>query len=195
MVNMISGGLHAGKNLDFQDFLILPVGAASFRQALDWVVTVYHRLGELLRERGFEGSLVGDEGGYGPRLETNEQAVEVLVQAIERCGFVAGRDVAIGLDVASTHLTHGEGYRLDHGSPRGALTAHEMVDLFDRWVTDYPIISIEDPLAEHDMPAWAEASRKRLKDRVQLIGDDLFVTNPEQLNSGDCPPTGWPTAC
>src|SRR5436190_12548957 len=95
MVNMISGGLHAGKNLDFQDFLIFPVGAASFRQALEWVVTVYHRLGELLRERGFEGSLVGDEGGYGPRLETNEQAVQVLIEAIESGGFVPGRDVAI----------------------------------------------------------------------------------------------------
>ncbi len=180
MVNMISGGLHAGKNLDFQDFLILPVGAASFHQALDWVVTVYHQLGELLRKRGFEGSLVGDEGGYGPRLETNEQAVEVLVNAIEQSGFVPGRDVAIGLDVASTHLTHHEGYRLEHGNPRGTLTAHHMIDLFDKWVTNYPIISIEDPLAEHDAHGWLEATR-RLKDRVQLIGDDLFVTNPERF--------------
>lgn len=180
MVNMISGGLHAGKNLDFQDFLILPVGAASFRQALEWVVTVYHRLGELLRERGFEGSLVGDEGGYGPRLESNEQAVEVLVAAIELCDFVPGRDVAIGLDVASTHLAHREHYTLEHGNPRGSLTSHEMVDLFDKWVTRYPIISIEDPLAEHDAAGWQEAT-KRLQDRVQLIGDDLFVTNPERF--------------
>ena len=180
MVNMISGGLHAGKNLDFQDFLILPVGAASFRQALEWVVTVYHRLGELLRERGFEGSLVGDEGGYGPRLDSNEQAVEVLIAAIELSGFVPGRDVAIGLDVASTHLAHDDGYRLEHGRPRGTRTAHDMVDLFDKWVASYPIVSIEDPLAEHDAPGWLEAT-SRLKDRVQLIGDDLFVTNPERF--------------
>ena len=180
MVNMISGGLHAGKNLDFQDFLILPVGAASFRQALEWVVTIYHRLGALLRERGFEGSLVGDEGGYGPRLDTNEQAVEILVTAIELCGFVAGRDVAIGLDVAASHLVHHQGYLLEHGNPQGTLSAHEMVDLFDKWVTNYPIISIEDPLAEHDAPGWLEVTG-RLKDRVQLIGDDLFVTNPERF--------------
>ena len=180
MVNMISGGLHAGKNLDFQDFLILPVGAVSFRQALDWVVTVYHRLGELLRERGFEGSLVGDEGGYGPRLEANEQAVETLIAAIELAGFVPGRDVAIGLDVASTHLVHDESYRLEYGNPRGSFTPDQMVDLFDKWVTNYPIISIEDPLAEHDVPGWQTAT-KRLKDRVQLIGDDLFVTNPERF--------------
>jgi enolase len=180
MVNMISGGLHAGKNLDFQDFLILPVGATSFRQAMECVVTVYHRLGELLRERGFEGSLVGDEGGYGPRLESNDQAAEVLVEAIELCGFAPGRDVAIGLDVASTHLVHHDGYRLEHGNPSNTLAAHQMVDLFDKWVKSYPIISIEDPLAEHDAPGWQEAT-KRLKDRVQLIGDDLFVTNPERF--------------
>ncbi len=180
MVNMISGGLHAGKNLDFQDFLILPVGAASFHQALDWIVTVYHRLGQLLRERGFEGSLVGDEGGYGPRLETNEQAVETLVAAIELSGFAPGRDVAIGLDVASTHLVHDESYRLAYGNPRGRFTPDQMVDLFDKWVTSYPIVSIEDPLAENDVPGW-QAVTKRLEDRVQLIGDDLFVTNPERF--------------
>ena len=180
MVNMISGGLHAGRNLDFQDFLILPVGAAAFRQALEWIVTIYHRLGELLREQKLEGSLVGDEGGYGPRLESNEQAVELLMKAIELCGFVPGRDVAIGLDVASSHLVHQQGYRLEHGNPRGNLTAHEMVDLFDKWATTYPIISIEDPLADHDAPGWLEAT-KRLKDRVQLIGDDLFVTNPQRF--------------
>ncbi len=177
MVNMISGGLHAGKNLDFQDFLILPVGATSFRQALEWVVTVYHRLGKLLTERGFEGSLVGDEGGYGPRLETNEQACEILVTAIERCGYVPGRDVAIGLDVASSHLVHHDGYRLQRATSPATVAAHEMVDLFDNWVKAYPIISIEDPLAEHDESGWREATQ-RLAGRVQLIGDDLFVTNP-----------------
>jgi len=182
MVNMISGGLHAGKNLDFQDFLILPVGAHSFRQALEWVVTVYHRLGKLLRERGFDGTLVGDEGGFGPRLETNEQACEILVQAIELAGYVPGRDVAIGLDVASSHLVHHTGYRLQHAKTPATFMAHEMVDLFEKWVKAYPIVSIEDPLAEHDEAGWHEATR-RLTDRVQLIGDDLFVTNPERFQN------------
>ncbi|HEY2249524.1 MAG TPA: phosphopyruvate hydratase, partial [Planctomycetaceae bacterium] len=180
MVNMISGGLHAGKNLDFQDFLVLPVGANSFRQALECVVTVYHQLGKLLRERGFEGSLVGDEGGFGPRLETNEQACEVLVEAIELGGYVPGRDVAIGLDVASSHLVHHKGYRLQQAKPPATLAAHEMIDLFDKWAKAYPIISIEDPLAEHDEAGWHEATQ-RLTGRVQLIGDDLFVTNPERF--------------
>jgi enolase len=103
----------------------------------------------------------------------------MLVTAIELCGFVPGRDVAIGLDVASTHLVHQDGYRLEHG-PQGTLAAHELVDLFDKWVTNYPIISIEDPLAEHDASGW-KAATARLKDRVQLIGDDLFVTNPERF--------------
>jgi enolase len=181
MVNMISGGLHAGKNLDLQDFLILPVGAASFRQALEWVATIYHKLGQILREHGFEGSLVGDEGGYGPRLETNERAVEMLVAAIERSGFLPGRDVAIGLDVAASHLVHGAGYRLEHGGSPVDLTAHDMVNLFDKWAADYPIISIEDPLADHDSRGWLEAT-SRLKGRVQLIGDDLFVTHPERFS-------------
>src|SRR5262245_9358788 len=110
MVNMISGGLHAGKNLDLQDFLILPVGAESYHRALEWVVTVYHRLGELLRRRGFEGSLVGDEGGYGPRLKQNRQALDALVQAIDESGLRPGEDVAIGLDVAATHLRSAHGY-------------------------------------------------------------------------------------
>jgi enolase len=156
------------------------VGAVSFSQALEWVVTVYHQLGKLLRERGFEGSLVGDEGGYGPRLETNEEACEILVKAIELGGYVPGRDVAIGLDVASSHLVHHNGYRLERASPPATLAAHEMIDLFDKWAKAYPIISIEDPLAEQDEAGWHEATQ-RLTGRVQLIGDDLFVTNPERF--------------
>ena len=180
MVNMISGGLHAGRNLDFQDFLIIPVGAKSFRQALDWIVTIYHGLGNILRERGCEGTLVGDEGGYGPRLQSNRQAVEILVTAIERCGFAPGRDVAIGLDVASTHLVQGDKYRLAVDAPDRLLSSTEMVDQFDDWVNRYPIVSIEDPLAEQDLAGWTDATR-RLGKRVQLIGDDLFVTNPERF--------------
>jgi enolase len=179
MVNMISGGLHAGKNLDLQDFLILPVGASSFHQALERVVAVYHRLGELLRESGVEGMLVGDEGGYGPRLETNRHALDALLAAIEACGYRPGEDIAIGLDVAATHLTCPGGYRLARDG-LDTKTSHAMVDLFDEWTRRYPIVSIEDPLEEADEPGWREATG-RLGTRVQLIGDDLFVTNPERF--------------
>lgn len=180
MVNMISGGLHAGRNLDFQDFLILPVGARSYRQALDWIVSIYHRLGELLREAGCEGVLVGDEGGYGPRLTTNQAAVEILVRAIETAGLAPGDDVAIGLDVAATHLTAPHGYRLPVDDPAATRSAVEMVDLFADWVRRFPIVSIEDPLDEEDARGWREATA-RLGGSVQLIGDDLFVTNPDRF--------------
>jgi enolase len=182
MVNMISGGLHAGRNLDFQDFLILPVGATSYREALVWVVTVYRRLGKLLVDAGLEGVLVGDEGGYGPRLATNEQALTFVVKAIEAAGLAPGRDVAIGLDVASTHFFDGEKYTLQAGGAR-TLTSGEMVDLLAEWVDRYPIISIEDGLADEDWEGW-KLLTSRLGSRVQLIGDDLFVTNDSRLQRG-----------
>ncbi|HEY3967045.1 MAG TPA: phosphopyruvate hydratase [Planctomycetaceae bacterium] len=184
MVNMISGGLHAGKNLDFQDFLIIPVGASSYGQALDWIVTIYHRLGRLLTQRGFEGILVGDEGGYGPRLNSNSQAVEILVEAIESSGYTPGDDVAIALDVAATHLVNPgdeneRPYRLTASGNEFFSTA-EFVGLFEKWTTQYPIISIEDPLHDEEKLGWCDITRL-LDDRVQLIGDDLFVTNPERF--------------
>ncbi|MFN0198600.1 MAG: phosphopyruvate hydratase [Planctomycetaceae bacterium] len=182
MVNMISGGLHAGGNLDFQDFLILPVGATSYSQALDWIVTIYHQLGKLLGEQGHEGRLVGDEGGYGPKLGSNSEAVELLLQAIEQAGFRPGSDVAIGLDVASSHFYKEGTYQLEATS--GAeLTSDEMIDLLERWVQHYPIISIEDALAEDDWEGWRNLT-DRLGKQVQLIGDDLFVTHPGRLTRG-----------
>jgi enolase len=180
MVNMISGGLHAGRNLDLQDFLILPVGAGSFRQALEWVVAIYHRLGELLRRGGFEGTLVGDEGGYGPRLKQNRQALEILVEAIDASGRRAGEDIAIGLDVAATHLKSAGGYCLPLDAGDKTLTPQALVDMFDEWTRNYPIVSIEDPVDEEDETGWRDATR-RLGSRVQLIGDDLFVTNPDRF--------------
>src|SRR5262249_45823976 len=131
-------------------------------------------------ERGFEGTLVGDEGGYGPRLTSNAQALELLVRAIEECGFVPEQDVAIGLDVAATHLTCAAGYHLPHNSANPMLSREDMVALFLEWTARFPIISIEDPLAEDDSEGWREATRQ-LGNRVQLIGDDLFVTNPERF--------------
>ncbi|MGE3314573.1 MAG: phosphopyruvate hydratase [Planctomycetaceae bacterium] len=182
MVNMISGGLHAGGNLDIQDFLIMPVGAGTYRQALDWIVTVYHELGRLLREAGFEGTLVGDEGGYGPKLAQNDQALEFVVAAIGAAGLRPREDVAIALDIASSHFYRDGYYQL--AADRGArFTSDEMIDLLAGWVDRYPIVSIEDGLAEDDWPGWARLT-ERLGARVQLIGDDLFVTNKERLRRG-----------
>ncbi|MCA9113713.1 MAG: phosphopyruvate hydratase [Planctomycetaceae bacterium] len=182
MVNMISGGLHAGGNLDFQDFLILPVGASSYRQALDWIITVYRRLGTLLEQTRRGGRLVGDEGGYGPILESNGAAVEFVVAAIEAAGLAPGDDVAIGLDVASSHFYRDGKYVLSAGAGT-ELTSEELVGLLESWVDRWPVISIEDGLAENDWDGW-KLLTERLSDRVQLIGDDLFVTSRHRLQRG-----------
>ena len=184
MVNMISGGKHAGGNLDFQDYLILPVGAASYREAFDWIVTVYCQVGRRLTELGFEGVLVGDEGGFGPKLTSNEQALSVVVDAIEQCGLRPGEDVSIGLDVASSHFFDAESgtYRLKATGDE-QLSSSDVIDLLAGWCDRYPIISIEDGLAEYDWDGWAELTR-RLGDKVQLIGDDFFVTNSDRLQRG-----------
>jgi len=153
MTNMISGGLHAGGNLDFQDVLIMPIGAADYRTGLEWTVRIYNRLGELLTAAGYEGRLVGDEGGFGPRLESNEQAIELVVQAIEAAHLRPGEDVTIALDVAATHFFEAGRYRL--ASEGGVqLTSDELVDRLANWVDKYPITSIEDALAEEDWSGW-----------------------------------------
>ncbi|HAH44404.1 phosphopyruvate hydratase [Gimesia sp.] len=184
MVNMISGGLHAGRNLDFQDFLILPVGATSYRQAFEWIVTIYRRLGQILNKTGHEGTLIGDEGGYGPKLSCNSEAVKFIVAAIEASGLIPGEDVAIGLDVASTHFYDAatDTYHLNATGDE-ALSADDVIDMLERWVDTYPIISIEDGLAEDDWSGWKKLT-ERLGHRVQLIGDDLFVTNQKRLQQG-----------
>ena len=182
MVNMISGGKHAGGNLDFQDYLILPVGATSYPQAVEWIVTVYQHVGRLLTKSGFEGVLVGDEGGYGPKLASNEQSLDFVVAGIEAAGLRPGEDVCIGLDVASAHFHHEGKYRLA-ATGEEELIASEVINLLEDWVNRYPIISIEDGLDENDWDGWKELTQ-RLGDRVQLIGDDLFVTNKERLQRG-----------
>jgi enolase 1/2/3 len=184
MVNMISGGLHAGGNLDIQDVLIVPVGAESFRQALDWTVTVYRRLGRLLCDAGYEGRLVGDEGGYGPKLTSNREALEFVVRAIESAKLKPADDVAIALDVASTHF-YDETEKIYRfaASHRKALTAELMIDMLTSWVDEFPVVSIEDGLAEDDWAGWKELTT-RLGHRLQLIGDDLFVTNLQRLERG-----------
>lgn len=187
MVNMISGGLHAGGNLDLQDVLVLAVGAATFRQALDWTITVYRRLGTLLTAAGCEGRLVGDEGGYGPRLKSNRAALEFVVRAIEDAGLAPGREVALGLDVAATHFYDPQRrvYRFV-SNERETLTSGQLVERLESWVDEFPVISIEDGLAEEDWDGWRELTA-RLGVRVQLIGDDLFATNIARLDRGiDC---------
>ena len=160
MVNMISGGLHAGGNLDIQDVLTIPVGAKSYSEALEMTVALYRAVGAVLGKRGFEASLVGDEGGYGPRLRDNEQAFEIVVEAIRACGFEPGRDVAIAVDVASSHFFDPATgtYRLRTGGDH-ALDAAGMVDLLAGWVERYPIVSLEDGLAEDDWAGWNVAYR------------------------------------
>lgn len=182
MVNMISGGRHAGGNLDFQDYLIIPVGASTYREALEWIVRIYWMLGTVLTERGFEGRLVGDEGGYGPRLPDNRVALELICFAIEQCGLRPGEDVALALDVASTQFFHGENYRLAATGTK-ALSREELVETLAGWSTEFPIVSIEDGQAEDDWAGWAVLT-DRLGDQIQLVGDDLFVTNRDRLATG-----------
>ncbi len=182
MVNLISGGLHAGGNLDFQDFLLLPVGARAYSEALEMSVAVYRALSAVLTRRGFEGVLVGDEGGFGPRLHGNEQAVEMILEAITDAGLTPGKDAALAIDVASTHFHRDGRYHLN-AEGGAALTADEMIERLDRWTKTYPIFSIEDGLAEDDWEGWRTLTTA-LGDRVQLIGDDLFATNPHRLRRG-----------
>ncbi len=177
-------GLHAGGNLDIQDVLIIPVGASSYSEALEMSVALYRAVGAVLKQAGFESALVGDEGGYGPRLRDAEQAFDVVVDAIEACGYAPGRDVAIAVDVASSHFfdpARGT-YRL-HATGGRDLDADGMVDLLAGWVARYPIVSLEDGLAEDDWSGWATLTA-RLGDSVQLIGDDLFTTQVARLQQG-----------
>lgn len=180
MVNMISGGKHAGGNLDFQDILIQPVGTSDYPTQLEWIVRVYRRLSKLLIDAGYEGYLVGDEGGFGPRLTSNREAVEFVVRAIEAAKLAS--DVNIAIDVASSHFYRDGRYHL--AAEQGqALTSSEMIDRLEQWVDDFPIASIEDGLAEDDWDGWQELTR-RLGSRVKLVGDDLFATNEARVKRG-----------
>jgi enolase len=163
-----------------QEFMVMPVGAPSYREGLRWGTEIFHALKQVLHERGISAN-VGDEGGYAPSLGSNEEAVEVVLLAIARAGYRAGEDVVIALDPAATELYHDGVYQL-HGEGR-SLTGGEMVDFWADWCRRYPIASIEDGLAEDDWETWA-ALRERAGDRVQLVGDDLFVTNTSRLARG-----------
>ncbi len=180
MMNVINGGAHAGNNVDMQEFMIVPVGAASFTEALRWGAEIYHRLEAVLAERGLS-TAIGDEGGFAPDLPSNEEAVRVLLEAVERAGRAPGDEVAIAIDAASTEF-HRDGTYVLAGEGR-TLDAGELRDLYVGLCDRYPIISIEDGMAEEDWDGWATLTAG-LGDRVQLVGDDLFVTNATRLARG-----------
>ncbi len=183
MVNLISGGLHAGRQLDVQDFLAIPVGARGYGEALEMAAAIYAALGEVLREAGEEADLVGDEGGYGPRLRAEGQALDRIVAAARRCGLEPGRDVAIAIDVAATHFLDADTGRYRLRAAGEPLDAIGMIDLLEGWARQYPIASIEDGLAEDDWGGWA-AMTARLGATTQLVGDDLFATQVARLGRG-----------
>jgi enolase len=178
--NVLNGGAHADNSVDVQEFMIAPVGAASFREALRWGSEVYQALREVLHGRGLSTG-VGDEGGFAPNLATNEDALEALVAAISSAGLEPGEEVAISLDVAATELLDAGSYAF--AGEGGRFTAAELVDRYRGWVSRYPIVSVEDPLAEDDWDGWTVAT-EALGDEVQVVGDDIFVTNPARLGEG-----------
>jgi enolase len=180
MVNILNGGRHAIDSTDVQEFMIVPLGAPTFREGLRWAAETFHALGALLHERGF-ATTVGDEGGYAPSLGSNEDAIAAVVDAIRAAGYEPGRQIAIALDPAASELYHDGDY---HFAREGrTLSTGEMVDFWADWVERYPIVSIEDGLAEDDWDGW-QALTERLGDRIQLVGDDLFVTNTDRLSRG-----------
>lgn len=180
MMNVINGGAHADNTIDLQEFMIMPVGAPSFREAVRWGAETYHQLRKILRERGLS-TAVGDEGGFAPDLATNEDAIKILVQAIEAADFTPGTDIAIALDPAMSELYRDGRYHL--AGEGKILTASELVDYWSDLVARYPIVSIEDGMAEDDWDGWAALSA-RLGRTTQLVGDDLFVTSTARLGRG-----------
>jgi enolase len=178
MVNIISGGLHAEKTVEMQDFLVVPTGASSFRQALDWVGSVYQATKKLLKETGLP-TLLADEGGFGPSLKSNEEALKLLLKSISMAELEPMREVALAVDAASSRYFRGGQYLVEGRSFGNSA----MVDFFERWISEYPIISLEDGCAEDDWEGWAELT-SRLGTKVQLVGDDLFTTNPAIIETG-----------
>ena len=183
MMNILNGGAHADSNVDFQEFMAMPVGAQSFSEALQWGVEVFHALKSVLKKRGYN-TAVGDEGGFAPSLKANVEAIEVILQAIQQAGFRAGEDVAIALDPASSEFFDKEKSRyVFKKSDKSVKTSEEMVRFWADWVRQYPIVSLEDGLAEDDWTGWRRLTDE-LGDKIQLVGDDLFVTNTARLTRG-----------
>ena len=185
MMNILNGGAHTGwQSTDMQEFMVMPFGAGSFAEGLRWGAEIYHALKSVLKEKGYP-TLVGDEGGYAPALKANEEALEVILAAIEKAGFKAGRgkDVAIALDPAASEFYEADTKTYNLRKEGKKLTGEQMVDFWAKWIKDYPIVSIEDGLAQDDWESWILMTKK-MGDKIQIVGDDLLVTNPERVRRG-----------
>ena len=180
MMNIINGGSHADNSVDLQEFMVMPVGFNNFDKAVQACAEVYHALKKTLNEKGYSTG-VGDEGGFAPNLKSNAEAIDVIIEAIKKAGYEPGKDIFIAIDAASSEYYKDGKYVLEHEGK--TLSASEMVDFFEDWVNKYPIISIEDGMAEEDWEGW-KLLTERLGKRVQLVGDDLFVTNTQRLEDG-----------
>jgi enolase len=178
MMNILNGGAHADTNVDIQEFMIAPIGATTFSEALRWGAETYHALKSVLKKHG-RSTGVGDEGGFAPDLEHNQAALDLLMEAIGQAGLAPGRDVAIAIDAAASEFYGEDGYTFEGQ----AKTAAEMAAIYARWLEGYPVVSLEDPLAEDDWSGWQELT-SQLGERVQIVGDDIFVTNPERIRRG-----------
>ncbi len=179
MMNILNGGSHADSNVDIQEFMIAPIGASSFKEALQFGAQVYHQLKKVLHDRGLATGL-GDEGGFAPNLDSNREALELIVEAIKGAGFEPGKDIALALDVAASEFYNEDGsYNFEGGSK----SSDELIEYYAKLVEDFPLVSIEDPLNEEDWDGWKKMN-EQLGDKVQLVGDDLFVTNVTRLQKG-----------
>jgi enolase len=181
MMNILNGGAHADNNVDFQEFMVMPVGAQSFSEALRWGVEVFHTLKGVLKKRGYN-TAVGDEGGFAPSVKSNVEAIEVVLEAIQQAGYKPGEEIAIALDPAASEF-YQDGKYVFKKSDKSSKSSDEMVRFWAKWANDYPIVSLEDGLAENDWDGWRNLT-KELGDKIQLVGDDLFVTNVEFLQEG-----------
>ena len=181
MMNILNGGAHADNNVDFQEFMVMPVGAPSFSEALRWGVEVFHTLKGVLKKRGYNTS-VGDEGGFAPSLKSNGEAIEVVLEAIQQAGYKPGEEIAIALDPAASEF-YQDGKYVFKKSDKSAKSSDDMVRFYAKWANDYPIVSLEDGLAENDWEGWQNLT-KELGGKIQLVGDDIFVTNISFLQKG-----------
>jgi len=181
MMNILNGGAHADNNVDFQEFMVMPVGAPSFSEALRWGVEVFHTLKGVLKKRGYN-TAVGDEGGFAPSVNSNVEAIEVVIEAIQQAGYKPGEEIAIALDPAASEF-YQDGKYVFKKSDKSSKSSEEMVRFWSNWVSGYPIVSIEDGLAENDWEGWSLLT-KEIGSKIQLVGDDLFVTNVQFLQTG-----------
>jgi enolase len=178
MMNILNGGAHADSNVDIQEFMIAPIGAPTFAEAVRWGAETYHALKSVLKQHGLNTG-VGDEGGFAPDLEHNRAALDLIIEAIGKAGYAPGRDIALAIDAAATEFYHGGAYQFE-GKPQSSA---EMTAIYLDWLANYPLVSVEDPLAEEDWAGW-QAFTAAAGDRVQVVGDDIFVTNPERIRRG-----------